>query len=184
MADEDKHHKTMSWKSSLFGHKDVDIFRDTPIRYLGYANEVGEAFKTHIPKSLYYGSYVVASSYCLADAISKGRKIYEEGSALPMAVRRRRTIETAVEAGVWQGLASVIIPGFTINRICVSSRFILKQVARSMPLHTQTWLTTLVGLSMIPVIIKPIDRGVDYLMEGALNMLRELGVVSENVDIE
>jgi hypothetical protein len=80
------------------------------------------------------------------------------GTNLPTAVRRRRTLETTVEAGVWQGLASVIIPGFTINRICVSSRFILKQVARSMPLHAQTWLTTFVGLAMIPVIIKPIDR--------------------------
>ena len=23
----------------------VDIYRDTPVRYLGYANEVGEAFR-------------------------------------------------------------------------------------------------------------------------------------------
>ncbi|KXJ27829.1 mitochondrial fission process protein 1 [Exaiptasia diaphana] len=180
----DKGGKT-TWKSFLFAHEDVDIFRDTSIRYLGYANEVGEAFKTHIPRSIYYGSYVVSSSYCLADAISKGRQVYREGEGhIQSSVLRRRTVETTIEAGVWQGLASVVIPGFTINRICVSSRFILKRVARTMPVTTQTWITTLVGLSMIPVIIKPIDRGVDYLMEGTLNMLREMGVVSKHTDVD
>ena len=28
---------------------EVDIWRDTPIRYLGYANECGEAFKAFLP---------------------------------------------------------------------------------------------------------------------------------------
>ena len=25
--------------------KEVDIYRDTPVRFLGYANEVGESFR-------------------------------------------------------------------------------------------------------------------------------------------
>jgi fission process protein 1 len=25
--------------------QEVDLFRDTPVRYMGYANEVGEAFR-------------------------------------------------------------------------------------------------------------------------------------------
>ena len=31
----DKNSKKKSWKSVLFAHEEVDIFRDTPIRYLG-----------------------------------------------------------------------------------------------------------------------------------------------------
>ena len=26
-------------------NKEVDIYRDTPVRFLGYANEVGESFR-------------------------------------------------------------------------------------------------------------------------------------------
>ena len=42
----------------------------------GYANEIGEAFKSHIPRAAYLGSYVVSSSYCLADSISKGLAVH------------------------------------------------------------------------------------------------------------
>lgn len=126
----------------------------------GYANEFGEAFRTHIPRLMYLGSYGVASTYCLADSIDKGRRCYQESSHLSSDLQKRKAVETMVEAAVWQGLASVIIPGFTINRICAASRFTLKRCARTMPPHAQMWVTTLVGLSAIPVIIKPIDRWV------------------------
>lgn len=126
----------------------------------GYANEFGEAFRTHIPRLIYLGSYGVASTYCLADSIHKGRCCYQESSNLNSYLQKRKAIETMVEAAVWQGLASVIIPGFTINRICAASRFTLKRCARTMPPHAQMWVTTFVGLSAIPVIIKPIDRWV------------------------
>ena len=131
----------------------------------GYANEFGEAFRTHIPRLIYLGSYGVASTYCLADSIDKGRRYYQESSNLNSYLQKRKAIEIMVEAAMWQGLASVIIPGFTINRICAASRFTLKRCARTMPPRAQMWVTTLVGLSAIPVIIKPIDRWV----HGALN---------------
>lgn len=68
---------------------------------------------------------------------------------------------------IWQGLASVIIPGFTINRTCALCSFLLKKSSK-FPLPTQKLITTIVGLSTIPFIIKPIDAGVDYFMEGTL----------------
>eukprot|EP00961_Rhodomonas_salina_P200278 2701630-Rhodomonas_salina.1 len=37
-----------------------DVFKDTPLRYLGYANELGESFRPLISRFLYRGSYVVA----------------------------------------------------------------------------------------------------------------------------
>ena len=78
---------------------------------------------------------------------------------MPEHARTRKATQTAVEAAVWQGLASVIIPGFTINRICVLSRRTLQRVApKSMPPGVQGWVTTAVGLAAIPFIIKPIDR--------------------------
>lgn len=125
---------------------------------LGYANEFGEAFRTHIPRLMYLGSYGVASTYCLADSIDKGRRCYQQSYHLNSYLQKRKAVETAVEAAIWQGLASVIIPGFTINRICAVSRFTLKRAVCNMSPGAQMWFTTLVGLSAIPFIIKPIDR--------------------------
>lgn len=142
----------------------------------GYANEFGEAFRTHIPRLAYFGSYAVASTYCLADSIDKGRQCYQQSYHLNSYLRKRKAAETAVEAAIWQGLASVIIPGFTINRICAVSRFTLKRYVRTMPLGAQLWVTTVIGLSAIPVIIKPIDRLVDHVMDGLIHVSRKLGI--------
>lgn len=43
----------------------------------GYANEVGEAFRSLVPPAVVWLSYGVSSSYVLADAIDKGKKAGE-----------------------------------------------------------------------------------------------------------
>ena len=61
---------------------------------------------------------------------------------------------------IWQGLASVIIPGLTINRICAISRYLLARhhvVSLSSP-ALRKWTVTAIGLGCIPFIIGPIDR--------------------------
>uniref|UniRef100_A0A8D0DY09 Mitochondrial fission process protein 1 n=1 Tax=Salvator merianae TaxID=96440 RepID=A0A8D0DY09_SALMN len=143
-----------------------DLYRDTWVRYLGYANEVGESFRAIVPVSLVWASYGVATLYVTADAVDKGKKAAmsaEESHA------RRATI-AVVDTFVWQALASVIIPGFTINRICKASLYLMGSMTR-WPLPVRKWATTAVGLSAIPFIIKPIDRSVDYLMDSSLRKL-------------
>uniref|UniRef100_A0A8C8X068 Mitochondrial fission process protein 1 n=2 Tax=Panthera TaxID=9688 RepID=A0A8C8X068_PANLE len=61
-----------------------DIFRDTWVRYLGYANEVGEAFRSLVPAAVVWLSYGVSSSYVLADAIDKGKKAGDRFPPLPL----------------------------------------------------------------------------------------------------
>uniref|UniRef100_A0A1Y1KBC9 Mitochondrial fission process protein 1 n=1 Tax=Photinus pyralis TaxID=7054 RepID=A0A1Y1KBC9_PHOPY len=50
---------------------EIDIYRDTPIRYLGYANEIGEAFRSMIGPKWVAVTYGVATTYVLADTASK-----------------------------------------------------------------------------------------------------------------
>ena len=52
--------------------KHIDIFRETKVRYLGYANEVGEAFRAFIPARVVLATYGVAFVYAAADAAHKG----------------------------------------------------------------------------------------------------------------
>lgn len=64
---------------------------------------------------------------------------------------------------LWQMLASVAIPGFIINRITYGSgRLIKMSKLKGIP---RKWGATIIGLCSIPFIIRPIDHGVDILMD-------------------
>ena len=158
--------------------KKIDYFRDTPLRLLGYANEVGEAFRQLVPVSVVRFSYVVASTYCFGDALSKGlesraahqqQQQHSEQLKHPEKSVERVAIETFVEAAVWQGLASVIIPGFTINRICwLSGKLLGRGLSHVLSVDKQRYLVTGIGMGSIPFIIKPIDTLVDHVVEKAV----------------
>ncbi|XP_021567087.1 mitochondrial fission process protein 1 isoform X1 [Carlito syrichta] len=152
-----------------------DLYRDTWVRYLGYANEVGEAFRSLVPAAVVWLSYGVASSYVLADAIDKGKKAGEVPS--PEAGRSTRVTVAVVDTFVWQALASVAIPGFTINRVCAASLYVLGTATR-WPLAVRKWTTTALGLLTIPIIIHPIDRWVGGLPAG-LQPAQVLPVIGE-----
>lgn len=151
----------------------------------GYANEVGEAFRALVPVSAVWASYAVATAYVSADALDKGRKaaavsLGQSGSVwIGLSLDRSsllsltswlclqahaedhgkaaRVAVAVVDTFVWQALASVAIPGFTINRVCAASLFLLGKTTR-WPLPVRKWTTTAIGLSTIPFIITPIDR--------------------------
>lgn len=164
-----------------------DLFRETNLRYLGYANELGEAFRHFLTPSLYRATYVIAAGYVLADSVDKGWRAYqtwaneraarndplspefrqegggEGGSRLPIVVAVADTL-------IWQSLASVLLPGLAINRAVWASDLGLGSLPRRLsalpPLRR--WGPTVVGLSLIPLIVHPIDEGVTWLMERTL----------------
>ena len=65
---------------------------------------------------------------------------------------------------LWQGFASVIIPGLTINRLCAFVRYIQDKSGTCRPLLRSPWISTIVGLTSIPFIIHPIDELVENTM--------------------
>ena len=163
--------------STLDGHTHdghgthVDVFRDTWVRYLGYTNEFGESFRAFIPKSVYLGSYAVASAYCVADSAAKGMATSDAGGS-PIDVA-----DVAAEALVWQGFASVVFPGLVINRVVsgyasMASR-LLTTLPRFFKLVPPRVGAVAAGLAAIPLIINPIDRVVDSGMEVAYRPLAD-----------
>ncbi|OXA62151.1 mitochondrial fission process protein 1 [Folsomia candida] len=132
----------------------IDIWRDTPVRLLGYANEVGESFRALVHVNAVRLSYGVAFAYVFADTNDKTKK----------EMNQKRKIIAAADTLIWQTLASVAIPGFTINRLCALSLFLLSK-NKKLSLPMRKWTTTAIGLASIPFIVKPIDHGVDFLME-------------------
>lgn len=75
-------------------------------------------------------------------------------------------IYTGLDTFIWQILASVIIPGYTINRSCYCISVILNR--SQITDHRAKIMTTGFGVLMIPFIIKPIDKSVDYIMDKAI----------------
>jgi len=147
----------------------IDYFRDTPIRFVGYANEVGESFRHLIHVRYVRFSYFIGSSYCVLDALSKAVESKPKPDQIETGKSGARVaVETFVENLVWQGLASVVIPGFTINRICwLSTLFVQRGLRNVISVSKQKYLVTGIGLSSIPYIIKPIDMLVDHIVEKA-----------------
>ena len=129
----------------------VDLYRDTWVRYCGYANELGESFKAIVPKSFYFGSYLVSVGYVTADTLDKSQNFKK-----PLV---------AGDVFIWQMLASVMIPGFCINRVCHFSRIALMRNARFRAMKRNEYVVSCIGLSTIPFIVKPIDHSVDLLMD-------------------
>lgn len=82
--------------------------------------------------------------------------------------RRTRVCYAVIDTVLWQGLASVAIPGFTINRLCWVSNGILRRTLTSLPTPARKWTVTAIGLSAIPFIIHPIDHFVDFLLDNTL----------------
>jgi mitochondrial fission process protein 1 len=147
--------------------KEYNVFRDTSLRYLGYANEVGESFRYQFPRFV-TPSYVVAFGYCVADAASNGYDTWNKYD--DSNTTRNRETETALATGdtlLWQSLASVMIPGAAINAVVKVSRFPISQ-SKFLPTIVATWMPTAIGLSSIPYIVKPIDDFVDYVLNNSI----------------
>ncbi len=145
-------------------NKDVDIYRDTPLRLMGYANEVGEAFRALVHVNWVRLSYGVASAYVLADTNDKAQRM--KASLKPDDKEASSKVAVAAfDTLVWQALASVMIPGFTINRICAGSLIALAKMMPNVALSKRKWMTTGIGLGVIPFIVHPIDSFVHFAMD-------------------
>ena len=138
--------------------KTVDPYRETSLRYMGYANELGEAFTSYLPEWGLPASYCVAASYVMFDTIDKGQKAYD---AAEEGEKFQDTLRISAETLTWQMLASVFWPG-SIIRVIVN-------MAAQMSGDEHHYLPTLIGLAAIPVIVKPIDTTVDKLMENSIS---------------
>jgi len=156
-----------------------NVFRDSWVRYMGYANEVGESFRFQAPR-LVMPSYAVSGLYCCADAANASYEVYRlrqrtggggggtDGDSAGQKGDSDR-LHDATRAGLdvllWQSLASVAIPGAIINAIVKASRFAIRRANPPVAAAVALWGPTIVGLCSIPVIITPIDHAVDYLMD-------------------
>eukprot|EP00977_Amphora_coffeiformis_P006262 scaffold1341_cov178-Amphora_coffeaeformis.AAC.39 len=155
-------------------NNEFNVFRDTPIRYLGYSNEVGESFRYQFPRFV-TPSYLIAFGYCCADAAQAGWRVWSSPSSAAdnetsKEQRQHDSFRAMVDTAIWQTTASVMVPGFTINCIVKATRWMVRRpaVTAALPAVVFQWLPTATGLGSIPLIVQPIDKMTDVLMDETL----------------
>ena len=148
------------------GDESYDIYRDSPLRYMGYANECGEAFAAWLPPFGVPATYGVAAVYVLADTFDKAIKANKE-----------KDMEEGVIVGLdtvtWQMLASVFWPGSFIRVMVNATNLLVSKLPADLSLDVggldaetiEKALPTAIGLMTIPFIVKPIDKTIDWAME-------------------
>ena len=142
---------------------EVDIYRDTALRYAGYANEVGEAFAPLTPGWCVPFSYAVAITYVIADTIDKTKKVLDGTKYAGDNINTCAAIE-GVDALIWQLAASVALPGYTIHQL-VAIVVALLDASGVDQSGVISALPTACGLAMIPFIVKPLDELAEVAMD-------------------
>jgi len=181
---------------------EYDPLRDGPLRYLGYTNELGEAFASWLFTGGVPLSYAVAISYVLFDTWDKYRKTLDEADGKLSA--RKSIISSDVDVDklvgiiglergldtlVWQLIASVAAPGYTIHTVvAVVTSLIQTAEAKSdnlmASMHSMAMVVgvaddvfietvnrsvpTAAGLIAIPFIVHPIDAAVHGVLNASL----------------
>lgn len=131
------------------------IARNMP-RIAVYSNEVAESFRNLSHPAVIKGAYGLSFGYIAVDTANKvGHHHTDTGFSQVAQYQLGDSL-------LWHGTASMALPSVTIHtgvkmttRLCNS----LKASAR-----TRTIAPVAVGLGMIPLIIHPIDEGVDRVM--------------------
>jgi len=136
---------------------EVDIYRDTLLRYAGYANEVGEAFAPLVPAVVVPASYGVAITYVIADTVDKFRKSIGGGKYKVGTITTCAIVE-GFDALIWQLAASVALPGYTIHQVVSISVSLLSAAGLTEMGGPFDALPTVIGLATIPFIVKPLDE--------------------------
>ena len=148
------------------GDESYDIYRDSPLRYMGYANECGEAFAAWLPPFGVPATYVVAAVYVLADTFDKAIKANKEKGM-------KEGVIVGLDTVTWQMLASVFWPGSFIRVMVNATNLLVSKLPADLSLDVggldaetiEKALPTAIGLMTIPFIVKPIDKTIDWAME-------------------
>lgn len=143
--------------------KETDVFRDTGLRYLGYANDFGEAFRSIIGPVWAHRTYWIAGAYAAADSLSKGKDAFKEAKGESFHDRVLHFLGGVLDAGVFHFIASITVPPMIIRALqekivgSMPQRMAKTAIGKSLPVAA--------GLAIIPLIVKPVDWAAEKFLD-------------------
>lgn len=113
----------------------------TIVRYLAYTSDVGEAFRPIVTQKFVTAAYGISWGYVLCDVSYEGYKEYKNGSD------KKEIARTVLERSLFQSIASMALPAFTIHTQVNIFKKVFKKVGKF-----QKWGPTAMGFAVIPFI--------------------------------
>lgn len=113
----------------------------TIIRYLAYTSDIGEAFRPIVSPKIVTSAYAISWGYVICDVAYEGYKDYKHGSDNSHIAR------TVLERSLFQSIASMALPAFTIHTQVHLFQKVFKKIGRF-----QKWGPTCMGFALIPFI--------------------------------
>lgn len=123
------------------------------VRYLAFTSDFGEAFRPVAHPRLVTATYGISWAYCGADVAWEAYKAHQRGAS------RQELYHLVSERSVFQAVASMALPAFTIHTTVNFGKGFFDRLGRF-----QKWGPTAAGLGMIPFLPFMFDHPVEYLL--------------------
>lgn len=158
--------------------EEVNIYRDSFLRYFGYAHHVG----THVSGSLHYVFSGITASYIFADLMDKVKVASTATKEVPKKTKpkdstkveddRRRIVTESCDVILWQGLASLIIPGFIARSV---NRIVVKELSKKCSWREYSKpVSSTLALAAIFLASHPVDSLTTELLNSTFKLFKDL----------
>ncbi|KAG0209375.1 hypothetical protein BGX28_010363 [Mortierella sp. GBA30] len=131
-------------------------------RYLAYSSDVGEAFRPVTAPLFVNAMYGVSFAYVGFDVAYEGYKAKIAGAPNDVVGM------TVVKRGIFQGLASLLMPAITIHTVVHQSGRLFKNSANA---TLKKWGPTAIGLCVVPALPIMFDHPIETAVDKVFEML-------------
>ncbi|KAH9947297.1 mitochondrial 18 KDa protein-domain-containing protein [Amylocystis lapponica] len=138
-------------------------------RYIAYTSDIGEAFRPVVPPAVVTAAYGVSWLYLAGDVGYESYKAHRRGPSPIEATHfsePTRIGMIAVKRAVFQSIASMALPAFTIHTAVKQAK---KAFVNTKNPRVKVWGPTATGLAIVPVLPylfdKPVEHATDVVFE-------------------
>ncbi|KDQ64919.1 hypothetical protein JAAARDRAFT_28574 [Jaapia argillacea MUCL 33604] len=138
-------------------------------RYVAYTSDIGEAFRPVVTPRIVTAAYGISWLYLAGDVSYEAYKAHRRGPSPLEAAHFSESTRLGMivaKRSIFQSIASMALPAFTIHTIVNQSKRAFKNVTNP---RIKSWGPTLTGLAVVPVLPylfdHPVERVTDEVFE-------------------
>ncbi|KAH7103000.1 mitochondrial 18 KDa protein-domain-containing protein [Auriculariales sp. MPI-PUGE-AT-0066] len=142
-------------------------------RYFAYSSDVGEAFRPVVHPRIVQAAYGISWIYVLGDVGYETYKSKKQGPTIEEAKHfsePTRLALVAAKRGIFQGVASMALPAFTIHSIV---RYSARGFTKASNPRIKAWGPTVTGLAMVPFLPYMFDEPVEHVTDVAFEWIEK-----------
>ncbi|KAF8341286.1 mitochondrial 18 KDa protein-domain-containing protein [Cantharellus anzutake] len=142
-------------------------------RYIAYTSDLGEAFRPVVHPAVVTACYAVSWLYLSGDVAFETYKAKRQGPTvedLATWSEPTRLTMTALQRSVFQSIASMALPAFTIHSVV---RYSVRAFNNAKSPRVKAWGPSITGLAVIPVLPFLYDHPVETATEAAFGWIKE-----------